>query len=56
MLEATVMQNKVGNVNKHVFCVKKGEYSIFFNLFNENFKNSKNLNIRNVSDFRSQCI
>ena len=44
MLEATDIQNenKVAklNVNKHLFCVKKGKMcNIFSNLFNENFKN-----------------
>ena len=29
------------NVNKHLFCVKKmGKFGIFFNFFNEKFKNS----------------
>ena len=28
------------NVNKYLFCVKNGKYDIFFNFFNENFKNS----------------
>ena len=26
------------NVNKQLFCVKKGKFAIFFNFFNENFK------------------
>ena len=44
MLEATDLQNENKadklNVNKHLFCIKKGEISnIFSNFFNENFKN-----------------
>ena len=44
MLEAIDIksENKVEklNVNKHLFCVKKGKFAIFFKFFNENFKNS----------------
>ena len=44
MLEAIDIQseNKVEklNVNKHLFCVKKKKFALFFKYFNENFKNS----------------
>ena len=31
---------KILNINKHLFCVNKGKFAIFFNFINENFKNS----------------